>query len=582
MSTTPPPRCFNCRTNYVAWTKPRVDYCYVCLPGGPFTPPACRRCGSTGYFSQGLCAVCHPGGPGYPGSCRGCLAWGVQRAYSWHCWACRWWQGHYPVGTCMYCEREAPIGDAGACRLCLEEGRRNKNADRAINYAAVARTGQQLYLANLHSAYAEGAARKVNRPKHPTQVVRPPINPRFAPVRWRQLILFRMPPDQAALKRRTTAPDTGMLAYCDAILREHAARHGWSKKLTNDVKRSIKLLHALQATPGAKIHATDVLELPRLGGTAVSTLEILTAADLLIDDRTLAVRHYFAKHTAGLPPAMTQQLQTWLDVMLDGSQKAPRRHARHPQTAHLHILGMATILRAWAEEGHESLAEITREDYTNALPERGAHRNFAEQGFRSLFTILKGRKQVFTNPTRGIPLTRVAGTIPLPLDTEAIRSALNSPDPACALAVALVAFHALTSPQLASLQVTDIQDGRLRLADRNFPLAGPVLTRLTAYLDHRARTWPTSLNSHLFINRKTAPRLVPVSRNFPWTQAQLKPQALREDRILQEIHATGGDVRRICDLFGLSIEAAQRYANTVEHPGLTESRVPGSRNPRVR
>ncbi|MFI5660892.1 hypothetical protein [Streptomyces sp. NPDC051684] len=37
----------------------------------------------------------------------------------------------------------------------------------------------------------------------------------------------------------------------------------------------------------------------------------------------------------------------------------------------------------------------------------------------------------------------------------------------------------------------------------------------------------------------------PVSRNFPWIAAQLKPQALREDRILQEIHATGGDVRRM-------------------------------------
>ncbi|MFB6557422.1 hypothetical protein ACFCYH_00685 [Streptomyces sp. NPDC056400] len=391
-----------------------------------------------------------------------------------------------------------------------------------------------------------------------------------------------MPPDQDALKRRTAAPVTDMLAYCDAVLREHAARHGWSKKLTNEVKRSIKLLHALQPTPGAKIHASEVLELPRLGGTAISTMEILAAADLLIDDRTLAVRHYFEKHTAGLPPVMAQQLQTWLDVMLDGSQKAPRRRARHPATAHLHILGMAPILRAWAEEGRQSLAEISREDYTSALPDRGAHRHFAEQGFRSLFTILKGRKQIFANPTRGIPLTPVAGTIPLPLDTEAIRGALNSPDAACALAVAMVAFHALTGPQLASLQLTDIKDGRLNLGDRSLPLAGPVLTRLTAYLDHRARTWPASINPHLFVNRKSAPRTVPVSRNFPWVKAKLKPQALREDRILQEIHATGGDVRRICDLFGLSIEAALRYTNTVEHSDLTERGVSGSRNPRVR
>ena len=40
-------------------------------------------------------------------------------------------------------------------------------------------------------------------------------------------------------------------------------------------------------------------------------------------------------------------------------------------------------------------------------------------------------------------------TVPLPLDSEAIRRALDSPDPAVAFAVALVAFHALTAKQLA-------------------------------------------------------------------------------------------------------------------------------------
>lgn len=70
-------------------------------------------------------------------------------------------------------------------------------------------------------------------------------------------------------------------------------------------------------------------------------------------------------------------------------------------------------------------------------------------------------------------------------------------------------------------------------------------------------------------SRRTAPRLVPVGHNFPWKGITLRPQALREDRILHEIHATGGDVRRICDLFGLSIEGATRYLKTVEHPDLT-------------
>jgi hypothetical protein len=45
-------------------------------------------------------------------------------------------------------------------------------------------------------------------------------------------------------------------------------------------------------------------------------------------------------------------------------------------------------------------------------------------------------------------------------------------------------------------------------------------------------------------------------------------QAIREDRILRELHATGGDVRRVCDLFGLSSAGAGRYASALNHPNL--------------
>jgi hypothetical protein len=48
----------------------------------------------------------------------------------------------------------------------------------------------------------------------------------------------------------------------------------------------------------------------------------------------------------------------------------------------------------------------------------------------------------------------------------------------------------------------------------------------------------------------------------------LSPSAIREDRILNEAHATGGDMRRLTDLFGLSVNAATRYTNTVDHPDL--------------
>ena len=56
-------------------------------------------------------------------------------------------------------------------------------------------------------------------------------------------------------------------------------------------------------------------------------------------------------------------------------------------------------------------------------------------------------------------------------------------------------------------------------------------------------------------------------------------EALREDRILSEIHATGGDIRRICDLFGLSITGATRYLKTVDNPD-PDLAIPGERVPR--
>jgi hypothetical protein len=42
-----------------------------------------------------------------------------------------------------------------------------------------------------------------------------------------------------------------------------------------------------------------------------------------------------------------------------------------------------------------------------------------------------------------------------------------------------------------------------------------------------------------------------------------------EDRILDEVRATGGDIRRVCELFDLSVEAATGYAATLESTDST-------------
>jgi hypothetical protein len=426
---------------------------------------------------------------------------------------------------------------------------------RAVDLEGANRHGQQLFFANLRFV-RHRPARLKPQPRHE-------LRRAFRPLPWRQLVLFDLQADPVVIRRRADAVESELLNHCEEVVDSHAAAHGWSQRQRNNVRRSIRLLQALQDTPGAKIAASDVLQLPNYGGNVESTLDVLETAGLLVDDRTSLAERYFAAKMAGLPESMTAQLEVWLDVMLNGSMKAPRRKARHPQTARLQILAIAPIVRSWVDAGHQSLAEISTDDVLAALPDRGPKRTSAEWGLRSLFSILKAKHFVFADPTRGMPRTPVNATIPLPLDTEAIRQALTSSKPAVALSVALIAFHALTPKQLALLQLTDIGDGQLTLGGRRVPLAGPVRSRLTAWLDHRGRTWPETANPHLFLTRRSAPRLVPVSRAFFLRTSPVSPQALREDRILQEIHASGGDVRRICDLFGMSVTSAQRYAATM-------------------
>lgn len=556
--TRPPATCNRCKASKVAWVTPRVDYCYACLPGGPFAPPPCTRCGSGDYYCQGLCGQCHPLGPGHVGSCRGCLAWGVLRQHGRLCWQCRWWSTHYPMGRCLQCDRESPTGESATCRLCWEQARLLQEPGRAVNLVAANAHGQQLFLAN-----ATGKRRVTPRlrpePRRPAG--------RFVPEPWRQLTIVDVEPDADLVKARGLAADGELIGHCRQVVAEHAAVHGWSKRQRNDVIRSLRLISVLQDSPGAKINATDVLQLPRYDGNIRSTLDVLAAAGLLIDDRPTRVQTYFARRTGGLPAPMAAQLETWLDVMLNGSTSAPRQRSRDPQTAQIHILGIAPIIHAWAAAGHQSLAEITPAQVRAALPPAGSHRTWAEFGLRSLFATLKARKIIFTNPTRGMGTTRVNRTVPLPLDTARVRDALSTADPVVAVCVALVAFHALTVQQVASLQLTDIVDGRLHLDGRTIPLADPVRVRLATWLDYRQRTWPGCVNPHLIVSRLSAPRLIPVSEGFPWRKMSLSAQALREDRILAEIHATGGDVRRICDLFGITIGAALRYDTTAALPG---------------
>lgn len=303
--------------------------------------------------------------------------------------------------------------------------------------------------------------------------------------------------------------------------------------------------------------------------------DFLSAHDLLEDDAEPKLLSWFAGKTQGLPEPMLAELTLWRDIHWHGHPTPPRSRPRTHSTIQYRLNAILPILHRWAHnDGYESLREIRRDDILAALPEipAGTQRFGAGSALRSLFKTLRAHKVVFRDPTLHISLGANFYRKVAPEDLAGIREAINSDDCTTALLAALLAFHALRSGQLRALKVTDIQDGHLRLDQRSIPLADPVRTRLASYLDYRNSRWPQTANPHLFIHVHTAGGV--KSANSTWIGNKLgtSPRNIRTDRIVQEVLATGGDIRRICDMFGLSVDGAVPYVAVLGHPGLTDPR----------
>jgi len=576
----PPKPCNACRNRPVAWTTPRVDYCYECLPGGPFNPPACSRCRighqadgyphGVGYYSQGMCTRCHPKAPQHVESCRHCLAWGVIRKYKWLCWRCTSWRARLPRGTCRICRRpDLPVTADQVCNLC--------DRQRAIalgsSLEGANAGGQQLYLANIAwepTRIAHGTVRRQGIAVNPRSSRRVRDRVAFFPVEEVQLTLFDMPRDLAAAQAKAglaggfpEPPHRQMAAYLDAAVRDHALRHGWSKSSTKRAQRSMRVLQLMQDTPGAMLSAADAMLLNDIELPAIPIIDIATAIGVMVDDRQPAIHLWFATTIADLPHPMQAELRDWFDIMLNGSTTPPRRRPREQETMRQYLRGAMPALTTWAGQGHTSLREITHADVIEILPPSGNPRSIMGAGLRSIFTLLKARKVLFTNPIARVRTGTYERRQPLPLDTASIQNALNSPDPACAAIAALAAFHGVRTRDIRSMLLADLADGRLRIDQpkdkRSILLAEPVKIRLAAWLDHRARRWPNTANPYVFINHRNAGKLLPVGFHWVSRTMEVPVSVIRDDRILHEVHATSGDLRRICELFGIQVETALRY-----------------------
>lgn len=558
-----PKLCARCGTNPVGYSG--RDCCYTCVPRRRRAPLACKRCGSTtDFYTSGLCRRCHRMAP-LVDSCRDCLSWAVTRHDTWLCQACRGWRRRYADAVCPSCRRLVVVNERGFCRLCCRQATLANSLDLAhmiLDVVGVNRQGQQLFFADM-------ILKKRN--KQPGASSGPACHrmiwPAGYPVDHEQLVLFAWPRDLSNdIVRRAEPLIPALAAALHQAVADHADRHGWTTSQRDGTWRGIRVLLAIQDTPGARITASEAdLLLEVDNATVYPVLEVLDSVAMLRDDRRPPLQAWFDNHTAGLPTTMRHELSMWFHALRDGSTTPPRMRPRNIETVRTSVFSVLPLAKHWAADGHESLRGITRDHVLEAL-RTTTRRNRTLTALRSLFRYLKASKLVFLNPTARLRGERVPPSQPLPIELGPVRHALNSDDPAEAAITALIAFHALRNAQVRQLLLTDIGDGRVRVDANTIVMAGPVHQRINAWLAERARRWPNTANPHLFISTRTAVRTTPVSATWIIDKLGVLPRAIREDRILNEAIASGGDVRRLCDLFAISVMTAQRYADVILRP----------------
>lgn len=369
--------------------------------------------------------------------------------------------------------------------------------DPAASWEEVRASGQQLFITGLFRGSVFTPRRLPPRP----QPIPPPAH--------QQLVLFDM---ARSLRSRRDAEhladraEPHLAAWAGQFTDRRAARLGWRRNLTKQAHIGVNFLLGLLDAPGVKLSATDAAllkEVPYLPYAHVTG--ILEEAGLLArTEPGCAMTAWAQTRIAPLPKAMQAQVEVWLAVMRDGSTHTPRQWPRTKATIRLHLSWALPALAHWAQDGVTTLCEITPRDIKTVLPAPGPERSRIIKGLRSLFRVLTARRLLLADPTQQITTGGDGSTIPLPLEVESMRQALESADPAQALLCALTAFHGLHTHQLRHLKLTDLDDGRLTTDGRVIVLAAPVRARLTGYLQHRTDCWPTTGNPHLFIHVRAA------------------------------------------------------------------------------
>jgi hypothetical protein len=439
------------------------DRCERCKRRAAARAGACAECGKqVARLWSGRCRTCHARRYQTTGACRDCGD--LTLLTSGLCGPCRLFRWKQPLGTCPYCGRQQPIGASGGCRSCqaaLRVARALKRARRKRRFrfdATTATCGDCGDVTRLVSGLcrpcrrfrsrrpvgmcprcgrqqpigASGGCRPCQaalRAAHAHRPARPKRQDRVAPTQ---------PKRQPGLA--LTPADWQLVAS----LTGYGQARGWAPGTLARNRRALAVVltsrHELGQPPWDAENLRRFLVTRHLAALRVA--EFLTDEGMVRANPRAALEQWRARRLAALPAPFAAEVQTWTEALHGRGPRADR--PRHPRTIEAYLRVLEAPLAEWAGR-YESLRQVTTEDLTAQLaPLTGATRRLAMAAMRSLFTTLKARRVLFTNPAA--PLTGRAVQPPpvLPLDS-ARRARLLSHfhEPGQELIVLLAGVHAL-------------------------------------------------------------------------------------------------------------------------------------------
>lgn len=496
-------------------------------------------------------------------SCQDCLSFG-DHFYTDLCPNCLQFRRKYgPEPTsCRCCERVLICRD-GYCRLCRVQASINAGPDshHALDLDSPRRTGHQLYLANLGDVRSGGARYRDKQSEGET--LADAVALLSVGQRVEQPALFDPPRDvRKVLLRDVESRDARFTEFVLARAEAFGRSRGWSQLTANKVRKGLLILTGL-FEPFTPIPASVVQQLTARQMPAVRVLEVLEDLGLLDDDRPDYLSDWIDRRLDGLPASIRTEAMVWITDMREGSE---RSLPRADQTVINKVRLAAEFLHA-LDSSYWTLRQVTRDDCKGWIASRGEDRRYAYQALRTMFRVLKARRQIFANPMRNYSLGSAYRPLLEPVAPHRLATAARAADgdPALRLILALTAIHAMRALHIMSILTDDIDlaSGRITVGGQQRPLDAYTRGAVAAWLDYRRERWPRSVNPHLVINQRTCHELGPVSHAWAGKRLLalgLTTTALRTDRILDEAAASGGDPVRVASVFGLSHATAVRYA----------------------